>query len=203
MAQEIKLLLFIKIVEFIFLIWLFPFYSDMNMFDMLREWNNFNIILYLRNYRSLENYGREIYYNIREITNDESYRKLKCRKYGLRFSLLLIFFLLVLMIPILDISFTYVEQNNGLFGEMCLLNVHITRNFDSLIIGGYIKIVEPIAKLFGLKITDFPAVETAVSILFNRMTFFSSAIIIILEVVYYYKNFIKNQKIKLKEIFYQ
>ncbi|SBS98181.1 Plasmodium exported protein (Pm-fam-a like), unknown function, partial [Plasmodium malariae] len=100
------------------------------------------------------------------INNDESYRKLKNKKYKLRLGLLLLVFLLVLMIPILDLSFTYEGQKNGLLGTLGLLSVAVTRRVHSNFVGGDITIRGPIATLFGLSQKHFVGIETAVSILF-------------------------------------
>ncbi|SCN12029.1 Plasmodium exported protein, unknown function [Plasmodium malariae] len=137
------------------------------------------------------------------MNNDESYRKLKNKKYKLRLGLLLLVFLLVLMIPMLDLSFTYGGQKNGLLGTLGLLSVTVTRRINSLFLGGDITISGPIVTWFGLSQKNFVGIETAVSILFYCVPFFILAIILITAVVYYYKNSIKNQKIKFKETFYE
>ncbi|SBS95541.1 Plasmodium exported protein (Pm-fam-a like), unknown function [Plasmodium malariae] len=136
------------------------------------------------------------------MTNDESYRKIKTKKYGLRLGLLLLVFLLVLMIPILDLSFTYGGEKNGLLGVLGLLSVTFNGK-DSNFIGGDIEVSGLIAKWFDLKQMHFIEIETSVSILFYCVPFFILAIILILGVVYYYKNSIKKQKITFKKTFYE
>ncbi|SBT88034.1 Plasmodium exported protein, unknown function [Plasmodium malariae] len=143
-------------------------------------------------------------YSLKKIrmNNDESYRKLKNKKYRLRLSFLLLVFLLVLMIPVLDLSLTYWGSKNGLLGAIGLLSTRDPTS-NSCLIGGDIKVSGLIATWFKLNDTNFVAIETTLSILLYCVPFFILAIILILTVVYYYKNSIKNQKIKFKETFYE
>ncbi|SBT86366.1 Plasmodium exported protein, unknown function [Plasmodium malariae] len=280
MEQKINLQYFIKIVTFIFLTRINYFYTDVNTFDkFLNKWNNFNRILYTKNYRTLANYGDEIYssisgsekripycvkkknerrfiinnekwnkkksehsyksslinklgtkkpikynkifntthYHIEKsflnaldkmcflkkirITNDDTYRKLKRKKYGLRFSLLLIFFLLVLMIPILDLSFTYLVDKKGLLGILGLLSVNVTQGSSGR---GWIergKVSGVIASWLNLGKHHITTIVTTTTILLYCMPFVVSGVTLILAIIYYYKNVIKHKKIKYMKVF--
>ncbi|KAI4839834.1 hypothetical protein MKS88_001737 [Plasmodium brasilianum] len=274
MEQKIKLLFFIKIITFIYLTRLCLFYNDTNNLNkFLGAIENFDRILYVRNYRLLGHNGKEIFFKIGvskeeipycikktneksnknkisylckssltnngwskkpmkynkkifntthshieknflnaldkmcflkkiRINNDETYRKLKNKKYRLRLSFLLLVFLFVLMIPVLDSSLTYWGPKNGLLGAMGLLSTR-TPISGSCLTGGDIKVSGLIATWFQLSAKSFIAIETTLSILLYCVPFLILAIIILLVVVYYYKNSIKNQKIKFKETFYE
>ncbi|KAI4838704.1 hypothetical protein MKS88_002208 [Plasmodium brasilianum] len=131
------------------------------------------------------------------LINDIDYKQLKRKKYGLRIVLLLLLFLLVLTLPILDLSLGKFETLGNLLNLLCQLvsetpsnsqSPSLTRGSDNL----------AFSICDGSNITE---TYKAVGVLIYCLPIIIMGIILILGIFYYYKNVIKHKKIKFLEIF--
>ncbi|SCP03084.1 Plasmodium exported protein, unknown function [Plasmodium malariae] len=131
------------------------------------------------------------------LINDKDYKKLKRKKYGLRLCLLLLLFILVLVLPIVDLSFGKFQNAGTLLGILCgLLGSNTpkpqgggeSRGFFTNLMSSACNEHKFIGyKIFGVLIYCLPIIILG--------------IIIIQGIFYYYKNVIKQKKIKFLEEF--
>ncbi|SBT86777.1 Plasmodium exported protein, unknown function [Plasmodium malariae] len=127
------------------------------------------------------------------LNNDKDYKKLKSRKYGLRLFLLSVFFVVVLMIPILDSS----------IGNLLIILFTLFENGTTADLGAEKSGPAGHANSSWLSyFIENPSVQYKIqSILMYCVPILILAIILILGIFYYYKNVIKHKKIKFFEAF--
>ncbi|SBT86138.1 Plasmodium exported protein, unknown function [Plasmodium malariae] len=131
------------------------------------------------------------------LINNKNYKKLKRKKFGLRLCLLFILFVVVLVIPIVDLSFGKFQEAGNLLGKLCGLSgqdslqpveSEVTRGFWANLFFSICNNNKIIGyKIFGVLIYCLPIIILG--------------IIIIKGIYYYYKNVIKHKKIKYVEAF--
>ncbi|SBS99767.1 Plasmodium exported protein (Pm-fam-a like), unknown function [Plasmodium malariae] len=131
------------------------------------------------------------------LINDNDYKKLKRKKYGLRLSLLLLLFVVLLIIPILDLSLgSFKNPGNILFALYNLINTTST-DFPSLAPAeGSSDLLPSISDQ-----SNIAATYKAVGILIYCLPILIFGIILILGIFYYYKKVIKHKKIKYLKAF--
>ncbi|SBT01345.1 Plasmodium exported protein (Pm-fam-a like), unknown function [Plasmodium malariae] len=131
------------------------------------------------------------------LINDKDYKKLKRKKYGLRLFYLSLLFLLVLVIPILDLSFGEFQDVGYLFNQLCGLSGQ-----DSSVSQGGADNSGFLSILLSSTCNDYKIIGYKVfGVLMYCLPILILGIIIIQGIFYYYKNVIKQKKIKFLEAF--
>ncbi|KAI4833668.1 uncharacterized protein MKS88_000271 [Plasmodium brasilianum] len=131
------------------------------------------------------------------LINDKDYKKLKRKNYRLRLSFLLLLFLLVLILPILDLSLGKFESTGKLLHVLCGIfgyNEQTTSGGQAPtgILDTFLSSTCKANNYVGFKIF---------SILIYCLPIIILGIMIIRGIFYYYKNVIKQKKIKFLEAF--
>ncbi|SCN12006.1 Plasmodium exported protein, unknown function [Plasmodium malariae] len=130
------------------------------------------------------------------LINDNDYKKLKRKKYGLRLSLLLLLFVVLLIIPILDLSLGGFNNPGYILIALCNLINTTSTDFSSL------PPAEDSADLLPsiCDHSNMTATYKTGSVLIYCLPILIFGVILILGIFYYYKKVIKLKKIKyLKE----
>ncbi|SBS98995.1 Plasmodium exported protein (Pm-fam-a like), unknown function [Plasmodium malariae] len=128
------------------------------------------------------------------LINDKDYKKLKRKKYILMLFLLLISFVMVLTIPILDLSI-----GNLLMKIFTLLDNGTSANLGA--VGSPSPTASPNTSWIEYFSKNFSVLYKAESILIYCIPILVLAIILILGIFCYYKHVIKQKKIKSLEMF--
>ncbi|SBS93729.1 Plasmodium exported protein (Pm-fam-a like), unknown function [Plasmodium malariae] len=131
------------------------------------------------------------------LINDKEYKKLKRKKYGLRLSLLLLLFVVLLIIPILDLSLGGFDNPGYILIALCnLINTSSTDLTNLPRAGDSDALLPSICDQ-----SNMTAKYKASSILIYCLPILIFGIILILGIFYYYKKVIKHKKIKYLKAF--
>ncbi|SBT86380.1 Plasmodium exported protein, unknown function [Plasmodium malariae] len=121
------------------------------------------------------------------LINDKDYKKLKRKKYGLRLCSLLLLFILVLIIPIVDLSLGNFSTVGKLLNTLCSLLGYNEPPVDSAeSSGSLLSSTCQLKNLTGIKVFGVLVYCLPILIL---------GIILIQGIFYYYKNVIKHKKL--------
>ncbi|KAI4834065.1 uncharacterized protein MKS88_000342 [Plasmodium brasilianum] len=139
----------------------------------------------------------------RTIT-DKMYKKIMLKKYRLRLTLPLLFFSLLLIIFLVDLSWCLIDENEGLWGAL-----GVSSYLDSLAKGSLKRFLEPLKQFEKLWKPAFRSVSTAVSEinilwnLFGILIYFIPFVILgftlVLGIIYHHKKVKKYEKIKFRK----
>ncbi|SBS91560.1 Plasmodium exported protein (Pm-fam-a like), unknown function [Plasmodium malariae] len=127
------------------------------------------------------------------LINDKDYKKLKCKKYGLRLCSLFVLFILVLIVPIVDLSLGNFSSVGTLLNTLCILLGYSEPTAGSVEpSGSFWSSTCQLKNLTGIKVFGVLVYCLPILIL---------GIILTRGIFYYYKNVIKHKKIKFLEAF--
>ncbi|SBT87563.1 Plasmodium exported protein, unknown function [Plasmodium malariae] len=138
----------------------------------------------------------KVFFNKMMLINDKDYKKLKRKKYGLRFCLLLLMFLLVSVIPIVDLSLGNFKTIGILINSLCQLSGYdessLTGSAPENPLSAFWFSTCQLKNYIGFKIF---------SILTYCLPMLILGSLIVRGIYYYYKNIIKHKKIRFLETF--